>query len=159
METIVAEIERAVATLQLPSGAMEQLPPGQSEDVYFAALRHFVSSGDRRWWWEAFRNPGTSVAFEEGNGWRHIPTIVPNPHEAVWFIAEEDQLPHYPVFETTPHVASKVIGECYAFEYYVVAKDLSWLLCENHHNVMCAVGPSIEQRLLQTPSPASGYRS
>jgi hypothetical protein len=148
METIVAEIERAVATLQLRLEAMRLLDAGQGEVVYFAALRHFVSSEDRRWWWEALRNPGASVAFEAGDGWRRIPSISPNPHEAVWFIAEEDQLPHYPVFETTPQVASEVIGQCYAFEYYLVAKDLSWLLCENHHNVMCAVGPAIEERLL-----------
>jgi hypothetical protein len=148
MNTVVAEIERALVTLQLPPEAMRLLADGQGEAVYFAALRHFVSSGDRRWWWEAFRDPGFSVAFEAGDGWRAIPHVCPAPNELVWFIAEDDQLPHYPVFETTPQTASEVIGQCYAFEYYVIAKDLSWLLCENHHNLMCAIGPAIEKRLL-----------
>jgi hypothetical protein len=148
METVIAEIERALATLRLPPETMRLLVPEQGEAVYLAALQQFVSSGDRRWWWEALRSPGASVSFEEGDGWRRIPRISPNPHESVWFIAEEDQLPYYPVFETTPQVASEIIGQCYGFEYYLVAKDLSWLLCESHHNVMYAVGPAIEQRLL-----------
>jgi len=150
MDTVIQEIERAVATLQLPAGALEHLSPRQSEAVYFAALRHFVSSEDRRWWWEAFRNPGTTASFESSDGWRHIARIVPDPDEPVWFIAEENQLPHYPVFATTPKIASAIIGQCYAFEYYLVAKNLSWLLCENHHNVMHAVGRAIEQSLLKS---------
>lgn len=148
METVVAEIERAVATLQLPPEAMRLLAAGEGDAVYLAAQRQFVSSEDRRWWWEALRSPGVSAAFEAGDGWRHIPHICPNANEAVWFIAEENQLSRYPVYETTPQIAAQVIAQCYAFEYYLVAKDLSWLLCENHHNVMCAVGSDLEQRLL-----------
>lgn len=149
METVIEEIERAIVTLGLPVGAIAQLSPAEAEGVYFSALRHFVSSEDRQWWWEALREPGTTASFDSNDGWRHIARIVPNPDEAVWFIAEESQLPHYPVFETTPKIASAIIGQCYAFEYYLVAKNLNWLLCENHHNVMHAVGPAVEQRLLK----------
>jgi hypothetical protein len=149
METIVNEIERAIATLQLSSGAIERLPLEQSEAVRLSVLGHFVASGDRRWWWEAFRNPGASAKFENGDGWARLPAIVPNPNESVWFIAEEVQLSHYPVFETTVAIASQVISECYGFEYYLVAKNLSWLVCENHHNRVFAVGSAVESRLLQ----------
>jgi hypothetical protein len=149
MESVVSEIERAVAKLHLQPGAIQALPAPQSEAAYLTALHHFVSSGDRRWWWESFRNTSTRVTFESGDGWKHLPNIVPNPDEPVWFIAEDDQLPYFPVFETTPQVASSILGECYAFEYYLIAKDLSWLLCENHHNVIHAIGPVVEQRLVQ----------
>jgi len=126
---------------------MRLLLPPQSEAVFRTALNHFVAGGDRRWWWEDFREPGKSLAFESGDGWRQVPRVVPNQNESVWFIAEDNSLPHYPVFETTPEVASLVIGECHGFEYYLVAKDLSWLLCETHHNVLCAVGAVVEARL------------
>jgi hypothetical protein len=147
METIIDEINAAVETLGLPSEAMKQLPPTESEKIYFTALDHFVRSGDRRWWWEDFRKQGTSAMFEAGDGWRHIPEIAPNPNELVWFIAEESQLSHYPVFESTPRIAAQVIGKCYGFEYYLIAKSLEWLLCETHHNRVCAVGFPVEQRL------------
>ena len=148
METIIDEIDRAVVTLNLSPEAMRHLQADESEKVFQSALNRFAASGDRRWWWEAFREQGASVEFKDGDGWKHLPQIAPNPSERVWFIAEDDQLSHYPVFETTPQVASAVIGECYGFEYYLIAKDLSWLVCETHHNVVCAVGQTVETRLL-----------
>jgi len=147
METIVDEIGQAISRLGLNPASMRPLLPPQSETVYFAVLNHFVASGDRKWWWEDFREPGRSITFEDGNGWTRVSDIAPDANEPVWFIAEDDSFPHYPVFETTPEIASLVIGECYGFEYYLVAKDLSWLLCENHHNVMCAAGAAVEARL------------
>ena len=148
METVVHEIRRASATLQLPPTAIRELPDAESREVYAAALNRFVSTGDRRWWWEAFREPGTSRIFEGAQGWKYIPRILPDPTELVWFIAEDDQLPQYPVFETTPEFASAIIGECYGFEYYLIAKDLNWLVCETHHNALWAVGTPVEQRLV-----------
>jgi hypothetical protein len=147
MDTVIDEINAAVKVLGLTPNDLKQLPPVDGENVYFASLHHFVSSGDRRWWWEDFRQPGISVMFEAGDGWKIIPEIAPNPDEPVWFIAEEDRLPTYPVFETTPRIASKIIGECYGFEYYLVAKGYDWLLCETHHNRVFAVGAAVEQRL------------
>lgn len=147
METIVDEINLAVAKLGLNASSMRPLLQPQSLTVYRAALDHFVASGDRRWWWEDFRLSGKSVSYDDGQGWRRVPRIAPHADELVWFIAEDNSLSQYPVFETTPKVASLVIGECYGFEYYLIAKDFSWLLCETHHNVMCAVGAPVEVRL------------
>ena len=146
METIIDEIQAAVKVLGLATDEFRLLPPAEGESVYLASLRHFVSS-DRRWWWEDFRKPATTVAFEAGDGWKFMPGIVPNPDESVWFIAEEDQLPFYPVFETTVRIATRIIGECYGFEYYFVSKKFDWLICETHHNKVCAVGVAIEERL------------
>jgi hypothetical protein len=147
METIIDEIGQATARLGLDPAAMRLLGRPQSETVFLATLNHFVASSDRRWWWEDFREPGKSIRFEDGEGWRRIPKIAPYLNEPIWLIAEDDSSPHYPVFDTTPEVASLVIGECYGFEYYLVAKDMSWLLCETHHNVMCAIGVDVEARL------------
>ena len=148
MESVIHEITKAIATLQLDQNAVRQLSPDESEATYCEALRKFVSSGDRRWWWESFHKPCTSALFKSGDGWRHLPQITPNPDELVWFIAEDSELPYNPVFETSPLIASQIIGECYGFEYYLVSKDYSWLVCENHHNVVFAVGNEVEARLL-----------
>lgn len=147
MDFVTAEIERAIEKLGLPPEAMRRLPTVESEAVYFAALRHFVSSGDRVWWWEDFKEPAVSLVYEAGDAWRHLGDLVPDRNESVWFIAEDDHLPHYPVFETTPKVASSVLGECYAFEYYLIPKNFGWLVCENHHNVLLGIGAEVEWRL------------
>jgi hypothetical protein len=62
-------------------------------------------------------------------------------------VAEDDQLPFYPVFDGKPSAAQRVIGECCGFEYYLIAKDLTWLLCENHHDWLIAIGEQVRSRL------------
>lgn len=150
MQTIVEEIQSAVERLGLAPSAMVQMDRAESNRVYTAALNRFVGGRDRRWWWEAFRHAGVSLPCPTGDGWRRLPAIVPNPQERIWFIAEDDQLPQYPVFETSAEVASTVIGECYGFEYYLVESDFAWLVCETHHDVMFAVGQEVESRLLES---------
>jgi hypothetical protein len=148
MESVVQELRRAAVTLRLPASEIRELHNTEGGEVLAAVLSKFVASGDRRWWWEDFREIGTSRSFQKSDGWRFLPRIAPDPKELVWFIAEDDQLPQYPVFETTPETASALVGECYGFEYYLVAKNLRWLICENHHNVVYAVGEQVEQRLV-----------
>ena len=149
MQTIVDEIRSASERLGLAPGELVRLEPEDGGRAYQAALHRFVGAEDRQWWWEAFREPGVSLTFPAGDGWRKLSSIVPSPSEPVWFIAQDDQLPQHPVFEATAEVAARIIGECYGFEYYLVAKDLSWLVCETHHNVVCAVGAAVEGKLLE----------
>ena len=147
METVIDEIERAIEILLLGPEDIRKLAPVESEAIFNETLRQFVSGGDRKWWWEAFSRPSTSAEFPTGDGWRRLAQIVPDPDELVWFIVEDDQLSHYPVFEVTPRAASRIIGECYGFEYYLVAKDYSWLVCETHHNRVFAVGRVVGPKL------------
>lgn len=149
MKTILDEIQQAVITLELPQGAVTQLCMRKSSEVIRVALDKFVASGNRRWWWEDFREKGASALFAAGDGWKQIANIIPERSELVWFIAEEDRLPEYPVFEMSPQTASEIVGQCYGFEYYLIAKDMSWLLCETHHNVIIAIGDVVEERLRQ----------
>jgi hypothetical protein len=121
------------------------LPSVEAKSVFQRALDHFVGGDDRRWWWEAFS--GRSVSRHVKGGWKLLVTLVPEADERIWFIAEDDQLPFYPVYDATPKAAEQIIGECFAFEYYLVAKDMSWLICENHHDVLIGVGEPVTTRL------------
>jgi hypothetical protein len=147
MESVVDEIRSACRKLGFADGDVRLLPSAEATAVIGAVLRHFVASGDRRWWWEGFSLPGASIGFPADDGWRHLERIVPDSKELVWFIAEDDQLPHYPVFETTTRHAVAIIGECYGFEFYLVARNLLWLVCENHHGRLFAIGDEVEARL------------
>jgi hypothetical protein len=147
--TVVDEIKSAMGTL-LGRGLRVSavlLEPQQGQRIYHDVVHAFVSGGDRRWWWESFSRPSCARHFDDGTGWQKIPAVVPDQDQSVWFIAEDNALPHYPVFETTAAAASRIVGECYGFEYYIVAKDLSWLVCENHHNTVIAVGEQVMPRL------------
>jgi len=147
MELVTTEIDNALRVLSVPVELFRLLPSDEGSILYQELLEEFVTDGDRRWWWESFSKPSASKTFENGKGFEKIAKLVPDPHEAVWFIVEEDQLPFYPIYEATPAAIQKVIGECYGFEYYIIPKSKEWLLCENHHNRMVCIGKQITERL------------
>jgi hypothetical protein len=141
------EINAAIRSLGLSPTIFRALSDAEAQAIFQSALTHFVGGDDRRWWWEAFTD--SSISRQVDDGWRFLTTLVPEPEKSVWFIAEDDQSAFYPVYDATPIAASQVIGECVGFEYYLVAKDMSWLLCENHHDMLIGVGEPIESRLAQ----------
>lgn len=147
METVADEIDSAIRVLGLSSEAIRKLAPLDADCVYTAALHHFVSRKDSAWWWESFRQESTSRAFLGDSGWNHLLDLVPDPEERVWFITEEDAPPFYIVYEASPRALRELLGECHFFEYYLIDQDHEWLLCENHHRMVFAVGQEARERL------------
>ncbi len=146
MDNNANEIQRATVTLGFSPERFRPLPPDEAQRVYESALRHFVPRGHPRWWWEHFPSR-TGVDFRDGDGWQHLIELVPDADERVWFIAESFVAPGYSVWEASVRDIQAVIGECYGFEYYVIQQHFRWLICENHHDVVIAVGSEIEDRL------------
>jgi hypothetical protein len=134
------EIEDARSRLGLSADQLAEVEETEARALTASFLSHFTGGVDARWWWEHFKVPVATARFSDGKGFTRIWALVPDAQEKVWFVAEDDQLPHFPVYDATPSTAQEVIGECYGFEYYLIAKDLSWLLCENHHDTLIATG-------------------
>lgn len=146
MPSVKDEIRAAIERLGLSSDVFRELPDDEAERIYFSALRRFVPEGEPRWWWVHFSS-SAAVDFPAGDGWRHIPEIVPDANEHVWFIVEDNSLRFYPVYDATPSAICAVIAECYGFEYYIVQRGFQWLLCETHHNRIIGAGEVVEKRL------------
>jgi hypothetical protein len=146
---VQAEIQNAAFTLGLSTNEFRKLPDDEAEQIYRTALKTFVTSKfEPRWWWEYLREPnagfrpsGETLAF------RIIPGIVPDPNEPVYFIAEDTLAPFYPVYLTTPPTAASIVGECFGFEYYLSPLNFSWLIGENHHDVIFGTGEPIVQAI------------
>lgn len=68
--------------------------------------------------------PSTSATFSDQQAFTRLCSIVPDPEERVWFVAEDDQLPFYPVYDAPPAAVQRVLGACSGFEYYLISKDL-----------------------------------
>jgi hypothetical protein len=143
--SLATEIGRAAQALGLAPHEFLALPEAGAQAIRATVLAAFAPTVHGRWWWEGLQ--GTSRAAPDGGGWRLLSVIAPDPDERVWFIAEGQESRGWFVFDTTVARASMVLGECYGFEYCVVAKNLSWLVCENHHSVVIAVGALVESRL------------
>jgi hypothetical protein len=146
--SIREEIDDARRRLGLSTDQFAEVEDGQARELTAAFLSRFTGGEDVRWWWERFTPPVASARFSDGKGFTRISVVVPDANERVWFVAEDAELPYFPIYETTPALAQQVIGECYGFEYYIIAKDLSWLLCENHHDRLIAVG-AVHDRLTE----------
>jgi hypothetical protein len=147
MPLVTEEIEKARITLGLEEADIHLLSPEKNADLYNELCVHFVEGGDRKWWWESFKEKEQSLLVEGEMGFKLIPSLVPDPDERLWFVVEEDQMKFYPIYETTASLASSVIGECYGFEYYLIPKDKSWLLCENHHDRIIGIGSCVTGKL------------
>ena len=144
------EIRAAVASLALRPEQFSEVPEDEARPLFESFLSRFTGGVDRRWWWEHFTLPASTIRFEDGRAFTRLSALVPDAESKVWFVAEDADLAFFPVFDATPAAAQQVIGECYFFEYYLISKDLSWLLCENHHDTMFAVGTAV-QRVQKMP--------
>ncbi len=148
MSSIRNEVNRAIDSLGLSPSQCRLLSDEEGNSIFQRALKEFVEGVDRRWWWEAFSKPSFSRTDIQEN-WRHLTRLVPDSASSVWFIVEDDQLPYYPVYEALPDAIEEIVGDCFFFEYYLIAKDMSWLVCENHHNRLIAVGDAVISRLAE----------
>ena len=115
MTLITEEIGEALKRVSIPTDVFALLPDIEIESLYKELLSTFVSGGDRKWWWESFSRPDYTLCPDDEQGFKKITQLVPNPSEVVWFMAEEDQLPFYPIYQARPSDIQAVIGECYAF--------------------------------------------
>jgi hypothetical protein len=149
METVKDEIKKAAQTLGLSQEEFASVPEHESVKLSQKIRHRFCALEDAHWWWESFREEHSSLYFESGKGFLRLTEICPDSEENVWFVAESSSLPSFPVYQGTVEAIQRVIGECHAFEYYLINKDCRWLVCENHHNVVYAVGSPVKERLEQ----------
>lgn len=146
---VQTEIQTASTALELSPERFLQLPDSEAEQVYRTALSRFVTSAfEPRWWWEYLREPQAGFHhIKDSHGFRLIPKLVPDADAPVYFIVEDTGAPFYPVYLTTARIAAAVIGECFGYEYYICPPDFSWLIGENHHDVIFGTGESIVQTI------------
>lgn len=139
MGEVKTEINQAIQKLGLNTDEIVVLNNEVGEATYYDCLKHFVKSGDKRWWWEDFKLP--SFSFENiENPFEHLNEIIPDLSKNVWLIVEDTFEPYYPVYDVKASIIKDLLSECFLFEYYIIAKDKSWLICENHHNRMIGIG-------------------
>jgi hypothetical protein len=148
MSQVTDEVDSAIARLDLRS-QVRRLADVEAQRVNQEVLDEFVIGGVRRWWWETFRDPTASKSFPDGCAFEQLPEFVPDKTEECWFVVEDGDGDCYPVWEATPADAVRVVGECFAFEYYIVPKHKRWLICENHHDRVIGVGEQIVRAIRQ----------
>ena len=114
--------------------------------AYAELERRFATRTGARWIWEHLRPPDVSRRFEDDKAFERLALIVPSASERLLFFPGSDDDTEC-AFEGTIASIAAVLADCPGFEYLVAPFDLSWLLCENHHGVLIAVGEPVAGRL------------
>lgn len=131
----------------------EALKAAPDTDFHFVLLHSFEGILDRIaesfllegrqdlryvWLWERFRHQVASS---------HPPEALAElqsrlqPDERYWFLAS-DQHGKYWVADATGSGILTALREMYCFEYYVVDRRMTWLICENHHGMLIEASSS-----------------
>ncbi|MEO0414580.1 MAG: DUF6756 family protein [Verrucomicrobiota bacterium] len=113
----------------------EFVRPTKWEGVLNQIAERFLCNGSRDlksiWLWLSFRDPIITV--QPDNPMRWLRDCL-DPSMEYWFIATEEDGKYW-IASATGAAVIKVIEEMYGFEYYVVDREMGWMLCENHHGV------------------------
>ncbi len=142
MGQVKIEVDNAIKSLSLTTEDISLLDNETGEKLYRELLNYYVISGDRRWWWEDFRHDSFSFNVDERT-YELLDEIIPLTKEKVWFMVEDDEESFYPIYDANPQIIKDVLGQCFFFEYYIIDKNMNWLICENHHNRMIGVGEEL----------------
>jgi hypothetical protein len=148
LPTLRDTLTETAKSLAFDAKRFRLLGPHEYESVLKAVTEQFLNVGtqgiDYYWWWENFK--GKTASFHASNAYKLLPQLLPR-NQAMWFIAEDGSKKKacFWVYEADADAITQVVSASYQFEYYVVSKKRDWLLCENHHEVLVAVGePMIE---------------
>lgn len=148
LPTLRDTLNEASKGLALDAKRFRLLGPHEYELVLRAVTKQFLVVGEKGvayyHWWENFK--GNTASFCASNAYKLLPKLLPH-NQPLWFIAEDSSKKNacFWVYEADAEAIVQVLAESHQFEYYIVSKKRDWLLCENHHDVLVAVGePMIE---------------
>lgn len=101
-----------------------------------------------RWWWEYLQEP--VVSLQTYDPVQTLGLLI-SPTEQVWFLAEDwsntKKEGQFWLYESTIGPIAKLVNESRSFEFYVVSKKYSWLVCVNHHQYLIASGQEMVSRI------------
>ncbi|QSQ21766.1 hypothetical protein JY651_42550 [Pyxidicoccus parkwayensis] len=132
MTDVEREILQAVDTIGLGEADWQKLTPAQAREVVGRAKDAFVRGEPRAWWLSLNHEPAV-FPYPKGDAARHLLEHVPVSEGWCWFVPECDE-EQYPVFKVRIERIPRVLLECSFFEYYLVGREMDWLLIENDHN-------------------------
>ena len=94
--------------------------------------------------WKNFSRPLISAPVSDWQIPVHLGQILPSTDKVAWFLVDLPLLSGRPIFEAEIGVIEEIVGKCRIFEYYVIAKDFSWVVAKNRHDEIFVMGEVVE---------------
>jgi hypothetical protein len=140
-----ANVERSIRELGIDT-KLRPYSHAEAQRLYDELESRFAEKKGARWIWEHLRLPSSSRQFSDQRAFERLPRLIPNSSEELVFIPGSDN-DTVCAYRGTIDVITAVIADCSAFEYCVTPLGMDWLVCENHHGVLIAVGDPVVSRL------------
>jgi hypothetical protein len=132
---LLEELEAAVRSV----GGVNSLPEREAADCIRKLASSFVADSNSNWWWESLTKPSKRIAYGSMDGVSILATLV-EPKSEVILVATDDSFPPWPVYRGCVGCVIAVLRECRFFEYFVAARDESWIVFDTHMNELVVVG-------------------
>jgi hypothetical protein len=138
-------ILKAARELSLDDRSFRLVHGGRALKILNRVFASFTVGGAANraeyWLWQDFSEP--CVAFHGPHELATLLSLGP-PGTLVWLLVEDEagfkEGPPFWVFETTLSTAVAVLKNHHLLEFYIVSRNFDWLISENHHDVLFAVG-------------------
>lgn len=125
------------------------------DNPFYQKLKLFLGMEnipDYQWLWG---KPNRLHTFVEFNHPKHIPSIslfLPENPVPIWFLVDIDlRFSTWFLYDATFTAVEKILAKYKFSKYYIVAKDLSWLVRKVDRQFI-AIGSNVENKLKQFPS-------
>ncbi len=138
----------------LDKSAFRQVPGPRAlqllDQIFQAFTRKGIAHRRSNWFWDDLRPP--TYSFHRPADTRRLPAVAPDG-TLVYLVVEDfsrrkKESPFW-LFEGTLEATLGVLDNHHLLEFYVVDRKFQWLLAENHHDVLIAVGEPATSALRQ----------
>ena len=108
-------------------------------------IKRLYVDNNPRAWWLSLKYRSDIFSYADNLGYKDILKIakknnfIQENDARIFFIADEDNEKMH-IYRIPINSIEYIVENCRYFEYYAVAQDLSWLICENDHGnlIMCS---------------------
>lgn len=131
MWNIYEEIITAVNTLKIN---VVEISENQSQDIIKKIKKKYTTENGYIYLWEEMID---YYSVNNKEAWQWINEFI-GDSETIMFFNNSDERKSF-IFKNGDDLVS-VLSETYGYEFYITNKDLTYLICFNHHDVLIASG-------------------
>lgn len=135
MWNISEEIITAANTLKIN---VIEISESQSAEIIKKITKKYTTEKENRYLWEEIVD---YFSINNKDAWQWVSEFIGNS-EAIMFFNNSDERKAF-LFQNGNDLVS-VLSETYGFEFYITDKDLTYLLCFNHHDILISSGVAKE---------------
>ncbi len=149
MENLRGKINEIIKELHLPNEEFHLVRLTKYKQILISIIEKFTNlekTNINVWWWDYFNEP--IYHFYPKDVFNVLPNIIDN-EETVWFVIEDEakEQEHFWLYEGKINAIISVLKELSCVEYYIVSKNLEWIICENHHDILIGSGNLITEKM------------